>query len=344
MSDYVTVSWLWTGRDWAADVLLAMDDAGIRPAPPEVSPARTAGRLDLIVLPPLTDAHVHIGLSDFSHRGGGALARVLDLGWIPAELSTMVPVAAARWPGTEVLFAGAFLTAVGGYPARREWAPPGSTAELASAPEAARAVELHADIGATVIKVTLNIDAGPVLADDVLAAVVEAAHARRLPVVAHVEGEGQALRALRAGVDAFAHTPWTERLSDGDIAAMAASMTWISTLDMHGRGAYDDGYGRALDNLTRFAAAGGAVVYGTDLGNAIATTELNVRELDGLAAAGVTGARLLQALAATGLLPTWSRTVSVLPGVPHPPDTQAVIGALPSARPVGPAQLSEYLT
>jgi imidazolonepropionase-like amidohydrolase len=344
MPTYATVTRLWTGREWRSPALIAIDDTGIRPAAEERETAAPAGHLDLTLLPPLTDAHLHIGLTDLSERGAGVLARVLDLGWTPAELATMIRVCEDRWPGVEVLFAGAFLTAPGGYPTDREWAPPGSAAEVGSVEDAVRVVDLLAGTGAAVVKVTLNIDAGPVLPDETLQAIVTTAHGRGLRVVAHVEGEGQAVRALRAGVDAFAHTPWTQRLSDDDIVAMATSMTWISSLDMHGRGSYGDGYTTALENLTRFAAAGGNVVYGTDLGNAITRTDLNPREIDGLIDSGVTGARLLNALTASGLLPAWSRTASVLLApTPHPPGPDEIIDHLGSSRPVGPAQLSEYL-
>jgi hypothetical protein len=60
--------------------------------------------------------------------------------------------------------------------------------------------------------VALNTEAGPSLTDAELVAVCETAHQRGLRVVAHVQGEGTTERALGAGVDELAHTPWTERL------------------------------------------------------------------------------------------------------------------------------------
>ena len=44
-------------------------------------------------------------------------------------------------------------------------------------------------------------------------------------------------------------------------------MRIVSTLDIHGTGGDTPALRTALDNLRRFHAAGGTVVYGTDLGN-----------------------------------------------------------------------------
>ncbi len=96
----------------------------------------------------------------------------------------------------------------------------------------------------------------------------DAAHAADLPVTAHAQGEGQVERALGAGVDELAHTPWTQRLSEDDVvAAAAARMRSVSTLDIHSYGRDTPALHVALDNLRRFHAAGGEVRYGTDLGN-----------------------------------------------------------------------------
>jgi imidazolonepropionase-like amidohydrolase len=336
MTAHARVASLWTGQGWISDALVSIDDTEIRPAgaadtPPDV------GRIEGTLLPPLTDAHVHIGLSDFAVHGGRRVARLLDLGWNRSLMSTV-----DRCPATEVLWAGQFLTAPGGYPSTRAWAPDGSVREVSDPDDATVAVrELH-DIGAAVVKITLNSQAGPVFDDAVLAAVVATAHELGLPVVAHVEGLNQPERAARAGVDCFAHAPWTHRLADAELRAMEGTVAWISTLDMHGRGRYGRDYATALDNLTRFAALGGSVVYGTDLGNAITTADLNLREVDALWAAGITGGRLLRALTGTGLLPPWSRTATLLPG--HVTDADEAVAALPSARPVDAAALRELAT
>ena len=57
-----------------------------------------------------------------------------------------------------------------------------------------------------------------------------------LPVTAHAQGAGQVERALGAGVDELAHTPWIRRLSDDVDRAAAARLRIVSTLDIHSYG------------------------------------------------------------------------------------------------------------
>lgn len=200
--------------------------------------------------------------------------------------------------GLEVAYAGQFLTAPGGYPGQQPWAPAGSVREVATVADAVAAVDLLSRAGASVIKVTLNSEAGPVLPADVLQAIVTRAHELTTPVVAHAEGVGQALRAFIAGADVLAHTPFSERLVDELIDAMAGRMTWISTLDIHGWGEHNDDFMRASDNLRRFHAHGGRVLYGTDLGNGPLPVGLNRREIDALLAVGMSPDEVLGALTA----------------------------------------------
>jgi hypothetical protein len=98
--------------------------------------------------------------------------------------------------------------------------------------------------------------------------------------VVHAEGPGQAVRAAAAGADALAHAPWTETLSDEVLGTMVGRIAWISTLAIHPRG--DDARRVALDNVARFAAAGGVVRYGTDMGNGPNPAGLNGPELEAL--------------------------------------------------------------
>ncbi|MFE6233713.1 hypothetical protein [Cellulosimicrobium sp. NPDC057862] len=287
-------------------------------------------------LPPFVDAHVHLGLVDPVAVRRGGIAVVHDLGWVPDVART--------WPGRprypEVAFAGAFLTAPGGYPSDRSWAPPGSVEEVGSAEAAVAAVDHQVAAGASFVKVALHSDAGPVPDDVTLAALVGHAHARGRDVVAHVEGRGMAARAFEAGVDRLAHAPFSERLPDDLLAAMASPrvsarlrpgpplrlaehvaardrgrpdgrerpdndpqvvlggsrVSWVSTLDVHGWGSPTAEQDVAIDNVRRFVALGGTVVYGTDLGNGPLPLGVNPRELRALAAAGLDARGLVAAL------------------------------------------------
>lgn len=269
-----------------------------------------------VSLPPFIDHHVHLHLIDEHALAEGGIAGVVDLGGDPVAL-------ARRGDGLpHVAYAGAFLTAAGGYPSGRGWAPD-AIVRVVTDPSlhpgvprgAATAVDEQASFGASVVKVALNAAAGPVFDPATLAAVVAAARAHGLPVVAHVEGEGMTALALDAGVDALAHTPFSEDLEAVVIARAAASgQRWISTLDIHA----DDpaSAGTAAANLAAFVAAGGSVLYGTDLGNGDRRIGVLTSELAALDAAGVRGAALVDALCDPWPAPPVSGVSTFVPGPP----------------------------
>ncbi|KRF17757.1 hypothetical protein ASG90_05265 [Nocardioides sp. Soil797] len=244
------------------------------------------------VFPTFRDAHVHLGLIDATALSDSGIGAAVDLGWSPdiARIAAQAPV--------PVAYAGCFLTAPGGYPSDRAWAPAASVRPVAGVDDAAAAVNEQVERGASLIKVTLHRDAGPILDATTLAAIVAAAGrpvggGAELPVVAHVEGAGMAELALAAGVGVLAHTPWTEHLADDVIARAAAAQRWISTLAIHDA---TPGQEVAQDNLRRFHAAGGEVLYGTDLGNGDLPNGLNPHELELLHAAGLRHRAVLHAL------------------------------------------------
>lgn len=286
------------------------------------------------ILPGFLDAHVHLALVDPGELAHGGIARVLDLGGWPSA----GPLAGSGAPdtGLEVAFAGQFLTAPGGYPGQQSWAPAGSVCEVSTAADAVAAVDAQRDSGASVIKVTLNSVAGPVLPTDVVHALVARAHEHGLPVVAHAEGVGQALRAFSAGADVLAHTPFSERIVDELIDAMAGRMTWISTLDIHGWGEPDDDFVRASDNLRRFHACGGRVLYGTDLGNGPLPVGLNRREIDALLAVGMSPDEVLGAL--TARVPRLAGTT-----VPQTSQGTSRVTLIAGEAPAGAADFADWL-
>jgi hypothetical protein len=245
-------------------------------------------RLAGTIMPGIADRHVHLGLVNATALADTPVVEVHDLGWVPSI--------ARGWKinsptGGLVKIAGAFLTAIGGYPAGRSWAPPGSVCELAGAAEGVRAVDEAAAHGHDLIKVALH-SGGPVLDDATLAAVVRAAHRHRLPVGVHAEGRGQARRAFEAGADMLVHVPWTESLTDDLLVAMARSMGWISTFAIHPEAERE----RALDNARRFIQLGGRLDYGTDMGNGPMPVGLRPQEIIALGHAGLASDSLLESL------------------------------------------------
>lgn len=275
------------GEGWREGVVLVDEQGRMllrdEPAAPGLP------RLDGVILGGFTDHHVHLQLVEHELLADSRLGRVVDLGGDPGTVAALSEGARP----TRIEFAGAFLTPVGGYPSDRDWAPAGSVREIADVAQAGAAVAEMADAGASRIKVASNRTAGPVLDDDVFRAVVEAASTHGLAVTAHAEGRGEAQRVARLGAATLAHAPFTERLDDDEIAAQAASVSWVSTLAIHGGADLHV----ALDNVRRFHAAGGRVLYGTDMGNGPTPVDLNALEVAALRDAGLDGPALLRALA-----------------------------------------------
>ena len=276
----VPLAWLGAGT-LVRDASIVCDGGRVVYAGPRSSApsADEVTEFEGFLMPGVADRHVHIRLSDPGAVLLGGVTAVRDLGWVPEEI---LPLANASelpsFNGPLIRAVGPMLTAPGGYPAGEGWAPVGLRRELAGPEDATGAVDELADMGAAAIKVALNADAGPTPSDAELAAVVEAAHARDLPVAAHTQGAGQAERAVGAGIDEFAHTPWSERLSDELLSVAARTSRIVSTLDILSFGAVTPELRTACDNLTRFRAAGGTVVYGTDLGNGSIPPGIHVRE------------------------------------------------------------------
>lgn len=286
------------GAEWREGVVDVVDGRMLLRDEP---PTDDLPRLDGVVAGGFTDHHVHLQLIDATGLAGSTLGRVVDLGANVAVISRLAETLAAgdangadaADSGIAIDFAGAFLTAPGGYPADRTWAPDGSFREIGDSEQAARAVDEMADAGAHSIKIASNTTAGPVFGDELLRTIVTLAVSRGLSVVAHAEGPGEAQRAARLGAARLAHAPFTERLSDDEIVEQAASVAWISTLAIHD----GDTRATALDNMRRFHAAGGTVLYGTDMGNGPTPVGLNPSEVAALHAAGLDDAAVLRALA-----------------------------------------------
>jgi hypothetical protein len=285
-----------------------------------------------VALPPFIDHHVHLHLIDAGLLGAHGIAGVVDLGGDPVALAQLPPDSIPA-----LAYAGAFLTAPGGYPSGRPWAPPNTVREISSASThpgvaggAATAVDEQAAFGASVLKVALNADAGAVPDGPTLSAILTAAEQHHLPVVAHTQGPGMAQTAIDAGIAALAHTPFSELVDETLIGRAArAGQRWISTLDIH----RDDPQSRANAeaNLRDFVRAGGAVLYGTDLGNGDLPVGVNGRELAGLYAAGVRGRALIATLTDPWPRAVRSRGVSTfVPGDP-PAGTDAVAAWLAGA-------------
>jgi imidazolonepropionase-like amidohydrolase len=274
--------------DGAIDRIGSAADVGV---PRDVHTADASG---LVIVPGFIDAHVHIGFYDPADVLAGGVTTARDLAWPPELIHPLARRSAAPdFDGPTVIAAGPMLTAPGGYPGRAGWAPPGTAREVATLDDARAAVARTSDEGACVIKVALNPAVGPTLDGEVLRAIVDAAHARGLKVTGHVHGVAELIKALNAGMDELAHMLMsTEPIPNSIIDRMVEQrMVVVPTLSIR--------FGRdqriAIDNLDRFVAAGGSIVYGTDLGNAGPRPGIDGREVRALAKAGLSGSAIIAA-------------------------------------------------
>lgn len=327
-----TVDDCWLGT-WLGATTIVVDEVGFRlgnandPAP--------VGHLEGTVMPGFRDAHVHLGLVDGTQLLDAGIAAVDDFGW---ELDT-----ATSWLRDKelpkVTIAGQLLTTSGGYPTASGWAPAAAVREIATPDEAEAAVDAQIDAGAGFIKVALNSDVGPVLDDETLSAIVTHAHSRGMRVAAHTQGVGQAQRALEAGIDRLAHAPWSERLPDSLLTAMSSTMSWVSTLDIHGWGRFDADFAVANDNVRRFHLAGGDIRYGTDMGNGPVALGINHRELVALEHAGLALDALLATIARPPAKGQFGAHLSITKG----DNRETPADWIANARLIAPDTLKEHL-
>jgi imidazolonepropionase-like amidohydrolase len=239
----------------------------------------------MLVLPGFVDAHVHIGFAEPGEVLRRGVTTVRDLGWPPRNVFSLASASAAPgFDGPLILAVGPIHTAPRGYPTRAAWAPPGTGYEVSSPEEARTAVRRVAESGAAAVKFALNPPVGPVLDRDTLRALVDAAHDAGLIATGHVHGLDELRKALDCGADELAHM----LMSDDEIPdpllrdMVAAEMTIVPTLSVR--------FGRdreiAVANLARWRAAGGRVVYGTDLGNEGPGPGIDATEVRAMADAG----------------------------------------------------------
>jgi imidazolonepropionase-like amidohydrolase len=235
--------------------------------------------------PGLYDAHVHLAFGSTRDLLAGGVTAARDLGAPPTD--------ALAWRGSPDLaveVAGPLLTAPGGYPST-SW---GSAGFAAFVDDPEQATRLVTGLAATVdlVKLALEPRTGPVPDPATCRAVVDAAHAAGRQVACHALSQDMVERALDAGVDELAHTP-TEVLPGELVQRLAASGTRVvSTLHTFVRGGWGDA---ARHNVAALLAAGVDVRYGTDLGNTGTRPGADVRELELLAAAGLSADGVLRA-------------------------------------------------
>lgn len=256
------------GRDVLVrgDRIEAIEPTGASEPPADAERIDGAGGT---LLPGLVDAHGHVNtdpsppwqlalpdpesvLQGYLYCGVTTVLDPADAS--PDALPRRERVAAGELLGPRIFSAGPALTAPGGHPValvRRVapwwiawYAAPRSAREVAS-PDAARAASDEiARSGADFVKLIVDrVPADvPRLGVAEIRAAVEAAHVRGVRVVAHIGSLADAVDAARAGVDAWVHGVYQERIPDESVAELAAfGIPMVPTL------AVFESYALALD-------------------------------------------------------------------------------------------------
>ena len=241
----------------------------------------------MVLLPGFWNSHVHFG----NDRFGGAdtldaavlannveemltrwgFTTVFDIGSsLQNTLALRQRIESGEIPGPRIFTTGDILHAPG---------TPNQTYTVADPSEALAATRALIDGGASAIKLYAQAwwDLDIMLSPEVIRAVVADAHSRGVRVFAHPSNRVGLHNAVEAGVDALVHTtpqigPWDDALIDrmkaADIALIPTLSLWRFELQRDGAPphAVEAFVKRGVDQLRQYAEAGGAVIFGTDVG------------------------------------------------------------------------------
>lgn len=217
------------------------------------------------MLPGFINAHVHQAYDRESletwAQSGVTTVRDLQNNGNPSDLFAFRDEILQDPRYARLVAAGPMITVPDGYGNR----------PVTSPEHARQTINTLLDDGADLIKIGIEDDLQgrrwPMLSVEEIAAIVETAHARNVPVSAHISRNKHLELALETGVDDVAHMV-VDELSDDLITRMIEDdVYWEPTLelwqcvrDLHHL-KWDI---QAIDNLRRFSQAGGKVALGTD--------------------------------------------------------------------------------
>lgn len=236
----------------------------------------------------LWNCHVHLtdpALADDPDAVLGAMllrygfTNVVDTG---SELSDTLrlgaDIAAGRVAGPRIVVAGGSLVYANGTPA---YLPDVRLPEVTMPEQAPSLVNGFLDAGADGIKIFSGSFKSPtetvLLPPDVIRAITAAAHARGSFVIAHPTDRDGLVNAVRNGVDVLAHTAppagplgpeLIQTMLHSGVALIPTLKLWAWELARNGVpppqvAAYQDA---GVDQLREYFAAGGEILFGTDVG------------------------------------------------------------------------------
>lgn len=284
----------------------------------------------------LWNAHVHLTdpaladdpeavLRDMLLRYG--FTNVVDTGSVLSDtLRLAADTAANRIAGPRIVTAGGSLVYTNGTPA---YLPDVTLPEVATAGEAAPIVNGVLDAGADGIKIFSGSFKSPsetvLLPPDVIRAITAAAHARGSFVISHPTDRPGLTNAVQSGVDVLAHTAppagplgteLIQRMLQSRVALIPTLKLWSWELARNGApaaaiAAYQN---TGVDQLREYFAAGGEILFGTDVGymRDYDTTE----ELDLMRRAGLDFGAILAALTTNPARRFRGENGTIEPGAP----------------------------
>jgi imidazolonepropionase-like amidohydrolase len=182
-------------------------------------------------------------------------------------------------PGPKIRSTGPGLVPPGAFPTDQVLSLMGlmkfPAPEIADAAQASAAARKLLDEGVDAIKLFASSPRSPSLSESTFQAAAEEAHRAGKPVFVHPNSGTDVLTAVRGGVDIIAHTtphsgPWDEALltaMKNRHVALTPTLTLWKSYARHDRlSAQEKVVNTEITQLRAWVAAGGEVLFGTDLG------------------------------------------------------------------------------
>jgi imidazolonepropionase-like amidohydrolase len=251
------------------------------------------------LLPGLIDAHVHLSISASTHAAAESTLKagfttVADLGAITQAIPRLRDsIDQGLVTGPRVLAAGMWVGLTQGVCDFQGIGLPPNVAAIRAR------VQANVDAGADLIKACVSgwpatawqFPDSAELDVEKLGALVNAAHAAKRKVVAHVTSRAGVRNALATGVDGFVHAAY---LDDSLISVMKAKGVWMAPTLASLTARDTSAAARALIAAVQSAQAKGVtIVFGTDAG--VIPHGRNAREAAALLRAGLTPADVIRA-------------------------------------------------
>lgn len=262
------------------------------PIPPSSDVLDCSG---LVIVPGFWNSHVHFseehwnGADTASSPGLARQLRemltrygfvhVLDTGsWLANTQALRRRVETGEVPGPAILTTGPGFVPEAASPF---YILPAKLPELRSAQDAKAQVAARLDEGADAIKLFTGSVASPTrivpMPVDIVRAATAEAHRRRKLVVAHPSNNAGVEAALRGNVDILAHTtpdggPWDSafagRMKRAGMGLIPTLQLWKFELSRRGADSLtmERFIGVAIEQLRTYAAHGGEILFGTDVG------------------------------------------------------------------------------